>query len=584
MILVHGIGEQKRFEHLDGQGREIIRALKAANPGLTVEIEPTDGSAFLAEQDSWGDRGRGAVQVVIARGGEVTHRVHIHEVWWADVNERYSLAKQFRFWQWGLGLWLAPLAQAPAIAALGQSMLAQNEVGRWFHAWLRLRMFFVGSMFALVGPGLGFAAALLQRLLNLRGFPVLQTLTNYMSGVKLFLQGVRYGTDLVSPGNHDFLDSLDEPPRVSVRRRMIRAIAMVAQRNYHRWYIVAHSQGTVLALNGLMESAEAWPGYFTEDQWKDFAAAGYGGQAARQVTPPHWPSQPSWNVTPSGSFPQVAFRTKIFARFHGLITLGSPLAKFAAIWPHVVPINLTHTFREGSFWINVLDPIDPVSGRMTPFHQHQPSQCPIPTDICYRAWPVLLVAHNHYLSKCSRRVDKQESADRRRGFMADGIAQLLTDPDLSALNTLAPAYPLPTTYRFHGGWWWFRETLAKTTTLIVYVLAFGLAACEASYLGPKLAAGLTCAVHWLAQRFPGLNLGNRLLFRFNHPVWWVAGWAIGLPFIVGVLSLVRDGGGKGPAVNSDPGLQANDPDPSPANLVAWPKKWKFWDYAPDKTS
>lgn len=35
IVLVHGIGEQRRFEHLDGQGREIIQALRQQE-GLAV--------------------------------------------------------------------------------------------------------------------------------------------------------------------------------------------------------------------------------------------------------------------------------------------------------------------------------------------------------------------------------------------------------------------------------------------------------------------------------------------------------------------------------------------------------------------
>ena len=63
---------------------------------------------------------------------------------------------------------------------------------------------------------------------------------------------------------------------------MIRAIADVACNRYHRWYVLAHSQGTVVAFNGLMETAYAWPGYLDEDRWdrlKQARMAGRGGPA-----------------------------------------------------------------------------------------------------------------------------------------------------------------------------------------------------------------------------------------------------------------------------------------------------------------
>jgi hypothetical protein len=50
IVLVHGIGEQRRFEHLDWQGRDIIRAI-ARQPGVdvTVEIGTGPAAAFHAE-------------------------------------------------------------------------------------------------------------------------------------------------------------------------------------------------------------------------------------------------------------------------------------------------------------------------------------------------------------------------------------------------------------------------------------------------------------------------------------------------------------------------------------------------------
>ena len=53
VILVHGIGEQRRFEHLDTQLRFLIRALHGlkldpANPvdEVSVDIRPSSAAAF----------------------------------------------------------------------------------------------------------------------------------------------------------------------------------------------------------------------------------------------------------------------------------------------------------------------------------------------------------------------------------------------------------------------------------------------------------------------------------------------------------------------------------------------------------
>ena len=63
------------------------------------------------------------------------------------------------------------------------------------------------------------------------------------------------------------MDGPDEPPRAAIRRRMIRAMIEVAEADYDRWYIIAHSLGTVVAWNGLMEIQQTLPNYIGETCW-----------------------------------------------------------------------------------------------------------------------------------------------------------------------------------------------------------------------------------------------------------------------------------------------------------------------------
>src|SRR6266478_3634455 len=108
VVVVHGIGEQRRFEHIDGQVRYIVSALRARkNAKVTVEITPAETAAFHAEQDTWGAGPTVRVLVDDPVSGNLVH-IHFHEVWWADVNEPYSLFKQLRFWRWSLTVWLYP--------------------------------------------------------------------------------------------------------------------------------------------------------------------------------------------------------------------------------------------------------------------------------------------------------------------------------------------------------------------------------------------------------------------------------------------------------------------------------------------
>lgn len=431
VILVHGIGEQRRFEHLDWQGREIIRALKLQDGyETTIEIGTGPAAAFHAEQDTWAAGPNGPVRVLVREKntGCISHCIHFHEVWWADVNERYSVAKQLRFWAWGLAVWSYPGKGGSKERKFAgfNDMTAPSVHGArklWQQVWNRLRLFMVGFFFALAGFSVGLVLLFAQRLLNLKTPDLLKTLSNYISGVKLFNQRSRFAPNLSFwPANEDFLDTLDEPPRVSVRRRMIRTIADVALAGYDRWYVVAHSQGTVAAFNGLMESPRTWPGYFTEKGWQALLDAKMVGEANSDLAPAasddSMPCRPVW-ARPN----EIAYRAEIFAKFKGILTLGSPLEKFATIWPARVPISRIPAFDSDTVWLNVLDPMDPVSGELKAYAGFDPKACPTPVNIGYRASWVLLLAHLRYTTWSGK------------GCLADGVAKWLLSGDPTPVST-----------------------------------------------------------------------------------------------------------------------------------------------------
>jgi hypothetical protein len=126
-LTVHGIGEQKRFEHLDAQVREIVRGLVARTHAgesskVTVEIFGGGFASFGAEHDTWASGDQATARVVFRDAGaqKVLH-IYFHEVWWADVNEPYSLAKQVRFWMWGLVIAFIPRKRHSMLASASSS-------------------------------------------------------------------------------------------------------------------------------------------------------------------------------------------------------------------------------------------------------------------------------------------------------------------------------------------------------------------------------------------------------------------------------------------------------------------------------
>jgi len=415
VVLVHGIGEQRRFEHLEGQGRLLIDALRR-RPGadVTVDILASPGASYHSEQSTWASSP--SVRIGITEGGQY-REIFLHEVWWADVNEPYSIAKQFRFWLWALSVWNYPRKDSSTSAGF-QAMTDPVIPGFGYRRKfiVRCQLFAVSTLFLMAAFPIGILVILAKRLLNLNPPDFLQTIVNYVSGVKLYNQRRRYGKSLFTNSESDFLDAMEEPPRVSVRRRMVEVMTDMAlqEEPYERWYVLAHSLGSVVAFNGLMEPGEILANYVGKERWETLKGEGLAGP--RTELPPGSPAYFDSGAAPQGALPatppiparpvwleddDVVYRHMLLANFKGLLTYGSPLEKFAAIWPARVSVNKVEPhFLETSEWINVYDPIDQISGVLRAFTPaNVPARCvPALLNIGYSAHIVLLFAHLHYLN------------------------------------------------------------------------------------------------------------------------------------------------------------------------------------------
>jgi hypothetical protein len=481
IILVHGIGEQRRFEHLDGQLRYLIRALDKVLTvdAVSVDIVPGSAAAFHAEQDTWGAGPEPTVTVVVRHkpGSKVVEsRLRVHEVWWADVNENYSLAKQFRFWLWGLSLWNHPGKKRSIRASADR--VAPPVLPAHSSLYDRFRLFMVGAFFALLGFSIGWILFLANRTLKWRLPDVLRVLTNYLSAVKLYNQKRRFGPGLWW-SREEFIDAIGEPPRESVRRRMVRAICDVACKEYDRWYILGHSQGSVVAFNGLMATAYLWPGYLDETRWALLKSKGWAGPANKplSISGIVQPRRPVWV-----SANDIAYRTRIFERFRGLLTYGSPIEKFAAIWPARVPICGEPVFRRDIPWINLYDPIDPVSGRLLAYSQQPPECCPRAVDIGYCSSWWLLLAHLKYLTPREGRSDAATAT----------VKWLLTDDPSDFKNTTKGMRP--------GTWFDPNSAAARVRSAIAWftwIVVTGLLLVAGAFALPMLVKAIvavTCEI------------------------------------------------------------------------------------------
>ena len=397
ILLVHGIGEQRKFENLEGIVRNIAAYLQSDSNILKVRIivNSSDSSAYYASQETWlaDDDDEPVIIEVKNQQGEVT-QLAFREVWWADLDETISLKTQLTFWGWSLSLW-AKKQYAQVNYGTSSQMRSPSNVNTQspqIQVIDRLRFFGVSLVVLLILPLLSFLSVILHKVLGFDLRP--DILVQYLGDVKLYQQEKRQGK---GP-----LVDLGQPPRVSIRRRMIRGLVNMSLSNYDRWYVLSHSLGTIVAFNGLMETDAALPNYLNQnlwEQWQKFSPKKAQTPLTQDQAHNMFPSRPAWL-----ELDDIIDRSDLFKNLKGFMTYGSPLSKFAVVWPAIVPINQDNSVFSKDFeWINVYDPTDPVADQ-TKYFQFMTGDGKIqPQEIAYKGDSIHLVSHIKYFTYSPKR-------------------------------------------------------------------------------------------------------------------------------------------------------------------------------------
>lgn len=398
VVLVHGIGEQRRFEHLSSEVRNLIAVLKAdKSVRISVQTASTRDSEVLAERESWRAEEQAPVRIDLRylNGSQKGHRasLHIHEVWWADLDDKETLLNRIKFWFWALGMWGAkrftrrrrPGAKTemrpPVFPPFPGGERAREGIAR-------LRLLGVAVVFLLCATTLSVINFLLKRL-RLGRLPPADVFYQFLGDIKLYQdRGRKHEGPLIDLGL---------PRRVAIRRRMVNTMVAVFREHYDRWYVLAHSLGTVVALNGLMETAHALPNYLPYSTWKALQGQNVFGIHASSAIPSvqrMWPERPTWISNDR----QVLERAVLFRKLRGLVTYGSPLDKYAYLWPQIANINKdSSVFADDFEWINVYDQTDPVAARLTAY-KGAFGKGRSPVNLAYKAHWAPLYSHTKYLS------------------------------------------------------------------------------------------------------------------------------------------------------------------------------------------
>ncbi|MEW6542949.1 MAG: hypothetical protein AB1411_04980 [Nitrospirota bacterium] len=357
ILVVHGVGEQKCFEHLEEIAGNLYNAL-AKDPARQAHVQIGLGNQAPLHSPTWGwQETPASVRWRSELGGWI--EAVFREVHWADLDEPMTVRRWIDFVLWALAMpGVRPYNVSPAsVTQVGLRRLPRR-LTRVETIRTRAELFGVSLLFLLILLSINLFNAVLARL-SIKLSPLekaQETLYNFVGDVKL------YQDWFVRMDNN--LEAIGEKSRVAIRRRMVRALLRTAEAvrtgELDGYYIFAHSLGTVVAFNGLMELNGILPRYLTEEEWNGLNPV-FKASDQNQNLYDQAPRRPPW-IQPTDQID----RRQLFAGLRGFLTMGSPLDKFAALWPLIVPIN-AQPLPNPVPWVNVADRQDIVAGTIDLF-------------------------------------------------------------------------------------------------------------------------------------------------------------------------------------------------------------------------
>lgn len=356
VLVVHGVGEQRRFEQLETIAANFFSALK--NDGREPIIELHYGKEVPRNSPEHSMRETPvSIRWKLPAGGKVSGEsmeASFREVHWADLDMPLDFAGWWRFVGWSLGI-----SGVRFFCQKWPGMRTPTALPLWRQCGVRITLFLLSLIFLILFGTVGLLDLVLKRL-SIR-IKILEQayglFFDYLGDVKLYQDWfVRQDARA---------ELIGEKSRIAVRRRMVRALLQTASEalddpSVEGFYICAHSLGTVISFNALMEIDDVLPDYLSQCEWEALSDRLKTSVSQPPLADRERPTRRPWLDPYKGGYAAIN-RAALFEKFRGLITLGSPLDRFGAIWPAIVPIN-NQGVAKSVPWINVFDVQDPVAG------------------------------------------------------------------------------------------------------------------------------------------------------------------------------------------------------------------------------
>jgi hypothetical protein len=348
VLVIHGVGEQTRFEHLE----EIALNLAKAANGACVDMRYGSQIERHAEQQSWHE----SPITMRWKGENGWIEAQFREVYWADFGLGETVGGWLRLLWWiismpGARVFSAGDGQGQESSDLRfYELQAPDKAKPGARIAIRIYLWFVCSIAA---PLVLFAKPvqiLLARLISF-DLPLLRVLMHTLGNVMLY-QDAKVFTDR--------LESFNEKRRTGIRRRMVDGLLRMAtageKGELEAFYIIGHSLGTVIAFNALMEDPAAIPNFLSREEWENLPNR---LKSSKPPTPVDLiPPRPPW-LKPG----DCINRDVLLEKCAGFLTAGCPLDKFAALWPAIVPMS-TQQMNPPIRWVNVADGLDVVANQL----------------------------------------------------------------------------------------------------------------------------------------------------------------------------------------------------------------------------
>lgn len=90
ILLIHGIGDQNRYDHLQNVATEVVKSLSSMHTLKNVSVSIPGLS--------------GAPLTILAHINGGLYQMDLDEVWWRDLGQRLTAMAYFRFWLWAASL------------------------------------------------------------------------------------------------------------------------------------------------------------------------------------------------------------------------------------------------------------------------------------------------------------------------------------------------------------------------------------------------------------------------------------------------------------------------------------------------